>query len=245
MKYGLILLLLLCTATLSFGQVSYSGNVLDATDKSYLPGVSVVVHGSNTSDFTNVRGHFSVKASMGDTLALSFPGFISQKLVLGKETFLQIQLQDKARMLPTFEVKAEAPTFRFKEGKLVLIDPDEEETKAAKKAITVGYGVSPDLTGGVAIAGVLSSLTKRARLERKYEEKKAWMSRRAGYYAVIESDSVRQDLMFKYKLTRSQWDELIIRFNEGNNQHQFLDWQSSRVASTLEEFFMRENQWGN
>lgn len=245
MRYGFLLLFTLCLSATAFGQVSYSGNVLDATDKSYMEGVLVEIIGSSRVDTTNVRGHFSVNATQGDTLKVSFPGFIDQKILLGTERFLQIQLQDKARLLPTFEVKSKPSSFRFKDGKLVLIDPDEERVKSNTSGISAGYLDSPNLTGGVAIAGVLSSLTKRARLERKYNAKKEWMSRREGYYAVIESDSIRQNFMIKYDLNRSEWDQLIIRFNEGNNYHEFLDWSKSRVFSTLDEFIMREYQWLN
>lgn len=224
-------------------QVSYSGNVLDATDKTYLEGVNVKVVGSESSDITNIRGYFSVKGKIGDTLQVFFPGFIEQRIPLGEETFLMVQVQDRARLLPTFEVKSEPYAFRFKDGKLVLIDPDEEKLPSKKGGISAGYLDSPN--GGVAIAGVLSSLTKRAKQEREYQKKQEWMRRREGYYAVIESDSVRQNLMVKYQLDRSDWDRMIIRFNEGNAYHEFLDWSQDRVFATLNEFIDRESRWSN
>lgn len=226
-------------------QTSYSGNVLDANDKKYLEGVTVVVVGTDQVAITNARGYFSVKGQVGDTLRLSFPGFLEQKLMLAEETFLILQIQDRARLLPTFEVKSEPYTFRFRDGKLTLIDPDEERTASPKSGITAGYLDSPNATGGVAIAGVLSSLTKRARQEREYQRKQEWMRRRAGYYAVVESDSIRQNMMVKYQLQRADWDRMIIRFNEGNAYHEFLDWSEERVYSTLSEFINRESQWIN
>lgn len=224
-------------------QRSYSGNVLDANDKKYLEGVSVQVLGTDQMQITNSRGFFSVKGVSGDTLGLSFPGFMDQKVVLAEETFLLVQIQDRARFLPTFEVKSEPYSFRFKDGKLTLIDPDEEIAPSTRSGISAGYLDSPN--GGIAIAGVLSSLTKRARQEREYQKKLAWARRRAGYYAVIESDSVRQNLMVKYQLQRSDWDRLIIRFNEGNAYHEFLDWSKDRVYTTLSEFIDRERRWIN
>ncbi|PZX53941.1 carboxypeptidase-like protein [Algoriphagus ratkowskyi] len=226
-------------------QSTYSGNVLDANDKMYLEGVSVEVIGTDQLQITNARGYFSVKGVIGDTLRLSYPGFLEQKIVLAEETFLLLQIQDRARLLPTFEVKSEPYSFRFKDGKLTLIDPDEEVATSIKSGITAGYLNSPNLTGGVAIAGVLSSLTKRARQEREYQKKLEWLSRRAGYYAVVDSDTIRQNLMVKYQLQRSEWDKLIIRFNEGNAYHEFLDWSKDRVYSTLSEFIKRESDWIN
>lgn len=243
MKIRVLIILYFAFLPALLAQRSYSGNVLDASDKTYLEGVNVEIIGSESSDITNTRGYFSVKGMIGDTLKISFPGFIEQKIVLGEETFLMLQIQDRARLLPTFEVKSEPYAFRFKDGKLTLIDPDEEKVPSSKGGISAGYLDSPN--GGVAIAGVLSSLTKRAKQEREYQKKQEWMRRRAGYYAVIESDSVRQNLMVRYQLERPDWDRMIIRFNEGNAYHEFLDWSKERVYATLSEFIDRESRWSN
>lgn len=243
MKFRLLILIYFAFLPSLLAQRSYSGNVLDANDKKYLEGVSVEVMGTDQMQITNARGYFSVKGAIGDTLRLSFAGFLEQKIVLAEETFLLIQIQDKARFLPTFEVKSEPYAFRFKDGKLTLIDPDEEKDPSNKSGISAGYLNSPN--GGVAIAGVLSSLTKRARQERAYQKKLEWESKRAGYYAVIESDSIRQNLMVKYQLSRSDWDRIIIRFNEGNAYHEFLGWPKDRVYNTLSEFIKRESDWIN
>lgn len=245
MKFGLFLFVYFLMISTSFAQLTYSGNVLDATDKTYLEGVIVEIMGRDVKASTNDRGYFSITAEAGDTLKLSFPGFIELKIVLEKERYLQLQIQDKARLLPTFEVKSEANRFRFKDGKLVLIDPDEEKVPFKNGGISAGYLDSPSGTGGVAIAGVLSSLTKRAKQERAYQKKLEWDSRRAGYYAVVESDSVRQNLMVKYQIDRADWDRMIIRFNEGNAYHEFLDWSKTRVYDLLSEFIERERSWGN
>lgn len=243
MKFRFLLILYFAFLPAILAQRTYSGNVLDATDKTYLEGVNVEILGSGSSDITNIRGYFSVKGNIGDTLRISFPGFIEQKIPLGDDTFLMLQIQDRARLLPTFEVKSEPYAFRFKDGKLTLIDPDEEQAPSNKGGISAGYLNSPN--GGIAIAGVLSSLTKRAKQEREYQKKLEWMRRREGYYAVIESDSIRQNLMVKYQLERSQWDKIIIRFNEGNAYHEFLDWSKDRVYATLNEFIDRERRWIN
>ncbi|WP_425638542.1 carboxypeptidase-like regulatory domain-containing protein [Algoriphagus yeomjeoni] len=243
MKFRFLVTLYFAFLPAILAQRTYSGNVLDATDKTYMEGVNVEVLGSTSSSLTNIRGYFSVKGNIGDTLKISFPGFIEQKIALGEETFLMLQIQDRARFLPTFEVKSEPYAFRFKDGKLTLIDPDEEKEPSTKGGISAGYLDSPN--GGIAIAGVLSSLTKRARLEREYQKKLEWMRRREGYYAVVESDSIRQNLMVKYQLERSDWDRIIIRFNEGNAYHEFLDWSKERVYTTLSEFIDRERRWIN
>jgi hypothetical protein len=234
-------LILLCK--IAFAQASYSGNVLDANDKKYLEGVFVEVLGKYEYDSTNVRGYFNVEAQTGDTLKITYPGFIEQKLVLSSERFLQVQIQDRARLLPTFEVKAEPYSFRFKDGKLVLVDPNEEKVPSKKGQITAGFRDSPE--GGVAIAGAISYFTKKSRNAREYAKKQEYLKRREGYLKIIDSDSVKTVLEEDYKISDEEWDPLIIKFNQMHSHHEFLDWSSERVYARLREFIEWEKDWSN
>lgn len=239
MKGPVFLISFLLAASLAFGQSSYSGNVLDATDKKYLEGVTVSVLGKE-SVTTNARGYFSVKGILGDTLLLTFPGFIDQKVVLGQDRFLLLQIQDKARLLPTFQVEAEPYKFRFRDGKLYLAEDEPEAEKSLSKQVSMGTGTSGG-GGGVSIYGPISYFSKRNTQLRKYEERLQWIKRRQGYLEVIDSDSIRTELMETYKLDRPEWDEMIIRFNEFHLNHEFLDWSKDRVIASLKEFLRIES----
>jgi hypothetical protein len=235
MKVSILLFIFFLFISTAKAQSNFSGNVLDATDKKYLEGVSVSIMGKDSA-VTNSRGYFSLMGDVGDTLQVSFPGFIEQKLVLGSEKFLLIQIQDEARLLPTFQVKAEPYRFRFKDGKLYLAEDEPEQERRLSQGVSLGSSQNASLTPNVAISGVLSSLTKRNRELRKYEEKLEWTRRRQGYLEVIDSDSVRTDLMKTYQLSREEWDKLIMRFNAFHQGHEFLDWSKDRVADSLTEF---------
>ncbi|WP_026952431.1 carboxypeptidase-like regulatory domain-containing protein [Algoriphagus mannitolivorans] len=222
-----------------FAQSTYSGNVLDALDKKYLEGVSLQVKGKSKA-FTNERGYFQVKASIGDTLVVSFPGFLEKELTLTSDRFLLIEIHDKARLLPTFQVEAEPYRFRFKDGKLYLAENEPESPRSLSKAVGVQPLTNENLHGGIAISGVLSSLTRRNRELKAYEEKLEKERRRAGYLEVIDADSVRNQLMEMYDMDRSSWDKMIVRFNEFHQSHEFLDWSSERVLASLKEFVRLE-----
>jgi hypothetical protein len=241
MKFPLLLLCVVLAGASAQAQTktSYSGNVLDAFDKKYLEGVTVAVVGKESVK-TNPRGYFSVEGIMGDTLVLSFPGFIDQKVVLGQDRFLLLQIQDRARLLPTFQVEAEPYRFRFKDGKLYLADDEPEAEKSLSQKMSAGFGTS-DGGGGVAIYGPISYFTRRNVQLRKYEARLEWIKRRQGYLEVIDSDSIRTELMAKYRLDRSAWDEMIIRFNEFHLNHEFLDWSKERVISNLTDFLRIES----
>ena len=243
MKSPSLLFFFLLIAGQSFAQSSYSGNVIDAWDKKYLEGVEVSISGKGKT-VTNARGYFSIQAFLGDTLTLTFPGFIERKQTLGEEKFFLLELQDRARLLPTFQVKAEPYRFRFRDGKLTLVENEEYTEQKLSQEITGGvdkFSPNPNFT----IYGPISYFTKRNRQLREYEEKLDWLRRRAGYLEVIDSDSVRAELMEKYQLDRAQWDQLIIRFNEFHQSHDFLDWSKERVFAALSEFFRIESFLGD
>lgn len=224
-------------------QISYSGNVLDAFDKKYLEGVTVSIK-DKESVTTNSRGYFSVQGEVGDTLLLSFPGFLDQQILLSSDRFLLVQIQDRARLLPTFQVEAEPYKFRFKDGKLYLAENEPEQEKSLSKQVSVGTGTS-DGGGGLAIYGPISYFSKRNTQLRRYEERLEWIKRRQGYLEVIDSDSIRNELMTLYQLKRENWDEMIMRFNEFHLEHEFLDWPKDRVIASLKEFIRIESYLGN
>jgi hypothetical protein len=238
MKYCFLFLLFFFGLVNLCAQGRYTGNVIDAWDKKYLEGV-VVTNGKGEEAKTNARGYFSISSLMGDTLVFNFPGFLEKKWVATSEYFLFIELQDRARLLPTFQVKAEPYSFRFKDGKLILVEePSVEETRLSQQ---VGIGVdSTSPNPGFAIYGPISYFTKRNRQLRAYEKRMEWEKRRQGYLEVIDSDSLRTSLMNTYQLDRQEWDDLILRFNVFHASHEFLDWSKARVQEALLTFFRLE-----
>lgn len=243
MKGLVFLFLIFLLALPGFAQSTYSGNVLDSFDKKYLEGVSVSIKGKETT-LTNSRGYFSIKGMVGDTLLLSFPGFFDHQLILNTDRFLLLQIQDRARLLPTFQVDAEPYRFRFKDGKLFLSENETEEEKSIYQKVSAGLG-TPDGGGGVTIYGPISYFSKRNTQLRRYAEQLEHIRRRAGYLEVIDSDSIRTELMSNYQLDRDQWDQLIVRFNQFHIQHEFLDWSSERVHNSLSEFIRLEAVFEN
>lgn len=238
MKYCFLFVLFFFGLVNLCAQGRYTGNVVDAWDKKYLEGV-IVTNGKGEESKTNARGYFSISSLMGDTLVFNFPGFIEKKWVATSEYFLFIELQDRARLLPTFQVKAEPYSFRFKDGKLILIEePSLEETPLSQQ---VGIGVdSTSPNPGFAIYGPISYFSKRNRQLRAYEKRMEWEKRRQGYLEIIDSDSLRTSLMDSYQLDRKEWDDLILRFNAFHASHEFLDWPKARVQEALLTFFRLE-----
>lgn len=237
-RISLLLFFFFCVVSLS-AQRRYSGNVIDAWDKKYLEGVRVS-HPSGEQVSTNSRGYFSIPASQGDTLTFQFPGFLEMKMRLNADAFLFVELHDLARLLPTFQVKAEPYRFRFKDGKLYLSEDEPIVEKPLSQQVGFGATDSTSPTPGFSIYGPISYFTKRNRELRAYEKRLDWERQRIGYLEVVDADSIRNELMQQYGLDRKKWDELILRFNTFHAAHEFLGWYKERVLSALKEFLRLE-----
>src|SRR5690554_7275222 len=76
-KQKFLLLLLGCMLPLGMyaQQLTVSGTVTDASDGMGLPGVSVVVKGTQTGTITSPMGDYSLQVNVGDVLQYSFIGF--------------------------------------------------------------------------------------------------------------------------------------------------------------------------
>lgn len=61
-------------------QETVKGTIRDAGDNSPLPGVSVLVKGTNNGVLTNESGNFSIEANSGDVLVVSYIGYTPQEL---------------------------------------------------------------------------------------------------------------------------------------------------------------------
>ncbi|MDG5799055.1 SusC/RagA family TonB-linked outer membrane protein [Marinilabiliaceae bacterium ANBcel2] len=81
-KFLFILLGCLIPFGLLAQEVSISGTVVDAEDGMVLPGVTVVVEGTQTGTITDVDGRYSFTAEVGDVLNFSFVGFDSERITV-------------------------------------------------------------------------------------------------------------------------------------------------------------------
>ena len=84
--------LILCSA-IGIAQTQVTGTVT-SEDGSPIPGVNVVVQGSNNGATTDFDGNFSIAATSGDVLSISYVGFVTQAVTLTDETNLNVTLQE-------------------------------------------------------------------------------------------------------------------------------------------------------
>lgn len=96
-KTLLALALFLCFGV-GMAQVSVKGTVTDIGEQP-LPGASIIIKGTNKNTQSDFDGNFSIEATNGDILIISYLGFISKEVTLTEETSIIIILKESTNTL--------------------------------------------------------------------------------------------------------------------------------------------------
>lgn len=97
--FYLATLLWLCTL-MSWAQNRLTGRVTDANDNSPLPGVSVLLKGTNTGATTDGEGKYVLNnATSGSVLVVSYIGYTSQEIVVGSRSNIDVALKVDVKSL--------------------------------------------------------------------------------------------------------------------------------------------------
>lgn len=95
----LLACLLLLTISLSAQDQRVSGRVTTANDPEGLPGVNVVIKGTNNGTITDVEGRFNITVPPGSTLSFSFIGYKSQDIAISGQSDLDVLLEEDSQTL--------------------------------------------------------------------------------------------------------------------------------------------------
>lgn len=94
----LIALLLLCYSFNTVAAQVVTGSVTDKSDQP-LPGVNIIVKGANKGTTTDFDGKYSIKISEKDVLQFSYVGFITQSVVIGNQSVVNVKMEEDAEQL--------------------------------------------------------------------------------------------------------------------------------------------------
>ncbi len=92
--YLLLIVLLVCSAGVGWAQdLTVSGVITDAEDGSGVPGVTVLVKGTNKGTASDFEGNYKLSGlSAEDVLVFSFIGYATQEIVVGNQSTLDVSL---------------------------------------------------------------------------------------------------------------------------------------------------------
>jgi len=76
-----------------------TGQVTDVSDKNGIPGVSIIIKGTQTGSITDINGNYSVDAPVGSTLVYSMIGYEKQEILVADQTVVNIELNVAATSL--------------------------------------------------------------------------------------------------------------------------------------------------
>lgn len=100
-KLNLLLIIALCVLVYSSGYAqgkTVTGTVTDPAKLS-IPGVNVIVKGTNRSTSTDFDGKYSINAAPGETLVFSFVGFVKQEIKIGTAASYNVSLDAESSSL--------------------------------------------------------------------------------------------------------------------------------------------------
>jgi TonB-dependent starch-binding outer membrane protein SusC len=165
--YKKLLLLLVILPFSVLAQSSLKGIVTDKTTKQPLPGVNVVIQGSNTGTQTDFDGKFQLqKVNVGDKILISFLGYKNQIINFNSQKEVSISLEEESNQLQEVVVQVGYGSVKKKDatGSIELVTSKEFNKgaivsadqllagKAAGVRIT-NDGGSPDSAPNIRIRG--------------------------------------------------------------------------------------------
>lgn len=103
---GLLLLLLAFGPLQSFSQKLISGKVISAKDQTPIPGVSIVVKGTQAGTSSNTEGSFAINAKKGDVLLFSGVDIKATEMEVGEASSYTVSLELNPRAMNEVVVTA-------------------------------------------------------------------------------------------------------------------------------------------
>lgn len=96
----LILILFLCLPALTYGQAkTITGTIVSGGDNLPLPGATVVVKGTKTGSSTDFDGNYSIQASTGDILVISYVGYATSEVKVASQAVISVSLSQDVALL--------------------------------------------------------------------------------------------------------------------------------------------------
>ena len=103
-KYVWLSLFALLSFQFAQAQTDLTGNVADAETGEGLPGVNILIKGTTSGTVTDFDGNYTLSTNETDILVVSFVGFLSQEILVGNKSVIDIRLEEDIKLLEVIVV---------------------------------------------------------------------------------------------------------------------------------------------
>jgi len=79
--------------------ITVKGKVIDGGDKTSLPGVTILIKGTQNGTQTDANGNYSISAPANATLVFNFVGYTAQEQAVNNQTTINVTLQSSTQQL--------------------------------------------------------------------------------------------------------------------------------------------------
>lgn len=100
------LMLFMVLSTAMVAQTTITGTVTSQEDGETLIGVTILIAGTNTGAVTDLDGKYSIQASEGDVLIFSYTGMEENRITVGNQTVVDVQMISSKLLLDEVIVTA-------------------------------------------------------------------------------------------------------------------------------------------
>jgi len=80
-------------------QTTISGNITAASDGSALPGVNILVKGTNKGAISDVDGNFNIEAESTATLIFSMMGYLNKEVAINGQSVIKVVMEEDTKSL--------------------------------------------------------------------------------------------------------------------------------------------------
>lgn len=136
--------LLVGTVSLFAQQSSLKGKVKDGSGEPLI-GVSIQVKGTSQGTITDLNGDFSIQVSSGETLVVSYIGYLPQEITINNQTTLSITMVEDAQTLE--EVVVVGYGTQSKRKVTTAISSVDSETLTRSASTTTAGALSGKMSG--------------------------------------------------------------------------------------------------
>ncbi len=90
---------LLCVITMQAQEKVIRGTVTDAPSGEVLPGATIVVTGTSTGAITDMDGKYTISASAGNSISVTYVGYVTEVIEIGTQSIIDVQLMPDLEQL--------------------------------------------------------------------------------------------------------------------------------------------------